>query len=162
VIWGLALSGVIADKRFLPCFPHSGTHIAATGPPSGADVQRTSGRSMAVVLLVDDEPTIIAILAELVEEYGHTALTAYNGVAALDVAGANPPTLIISDVMMPVMDGYELLKAIRDEPALAHTAVYLMSAAAFRPLPSGDAPPDGYMAKPLDFTAIEGLLAAIA
>ena len=116
---------------------------------------------MAYVLVVDDEVPIVAVLAELVEDCGHIALTAFNGADVLAVALATPPALIISDVMMPVMDGYALLKAIREDDGLVNIAVYLMSAAAFRPSQSGEALADGYMPKPFSLAAIEGLLAGI-
>jgi CheY-like chemotaxis protein len=117
---------------------------------------------MAVVLVVDDEAPIVALIVDLVEEHGHTAVTALNGEAALECAHAHFPALIISDVMMPVMDGYALLQALRAEPAFAHTAVYLMSAVAFRILPKGESLPHGYVSKPFDLAAIEGLLASIS
>jgi CheY-like chemotaxis protein len=114
---------------------------------------------MAAVLVVDDEPLIVEIITDLVADYGHTALTASNGTSALVLARVER-ALVISDVMMPLMDGYALLQALRADPVLAHTAVYLMSAASFRP-PAGTAP-DGYFSKPFDLNALDGLLAGIA
>jgi CheY-like chemotaxis protein len=111
---------------------------------------------MAVVLVVDDEPPIVELIADLVEDQGHSAITAFNGVEALELARSHRPALIISDVMMPVMDGFALLQALRADPALAHTAVYLMSAASFLP-PAGVAP-DGFFRKPFDLGALDGLL----
>src|SRR5689334_21207663 len=115
---------------------------------------------MAVVLVVDDELSIVEMIADLIADHGHTALTAFNGASALVLARAERPALIISDVMMPLMDGYALLQALRADPVLAHTAVYLMSAASFRP--PADAAPDGYFPKPFDLNALDGLLASIA
>jgi CheY-like chemotaxis protein len=114
---------------------------------------------MALVLIVDDDETIVEMLADVVIETGHTAITAANGAAALTLARARPPALIISDVMMPVMDGYALLRAVRETPALRDTLIVLMSAAfAPRRSPPSDLPPDGYVAKPFHLEVIEGLL----
>ena len=113
------------------------------------------------MLVVDDEASICALIVDLAEERGHSALTACNGVAALTLAREHPPALIISDVMMPVMDGYALLQALRADPILAHTALYLMSAASLRPLQPQEARPNGYMPKPFALATIEGLLDGI-
>jgi CheY-like chemotaxis protein len=117
---------------------------------------------MALVLIVDDDATIVDMLADLVIEAGHTVITASNGAAGLTLAQARPPALIISDVMMPVMDGYALLQAARGTPALRDTLIVLMSAA-FSPQrsPPTDLSPDGYVPKPFDLGVIEGLLARL-
>lgn len=114
---------------------------------------------MALVLIVDDDTTIVEMLADVVVEAGHSVITAANGAAALTLARERRPALIISDVMMPVMDGYALLQAVRETPALQETVIVLMSAA-FSPQrsPPSELPPDGYVAKPFQLGVIEGLL----
>lgn len=114
---------------------------------------------MALVLIVDDDETIVEMLADIVIEAGHTPITAANGAAALTLARARPPALIISDVMMPVMDGYALLQAVRETPALRDTLIVLMSAAlSSQRSPPNDLPPDGYVVKPFQLEVMEGLL----
>lgn len=114
---------------------------------------------MALVLLVDDDVTILEMLTDVVVDAGHQVVTARNGAEALAEALARPPALIITDVMMPVLDGYGLLRAVRETPALQHTLIFLMSAAfsAQRP-PSAAQTPDGYVAKPFNLAVIDGLL----
>lgn len=112
---------------------------------------------MATVLVVDDEYTIVDLLVEVINEAGHTALTATNGYDALTLARAHRPTLIISDVMMPGMDGYALVAAVRADPALADTMVILMSAAARREqVQLGTA--TAFVSKPLNLSLIEHML----
>lgn len=114
---------------------------------------------MALVLLVDDDVTILEMLTDVVVDAGHDVLTATNGADALLQALARPPALIISDVMMPVMDGYGLLRAVRETPALQDTLIFLMSAAFSAQRPSAaEQAPDGYVAKPFNLAVIEGLL----
>ena len=111
---------------------------------------------MATVLIVDDEQSIVDLLCELVREAGHNPVTAYNGRDALDLAQQQRPDLIISDVMMPLMDGYALLQALRADPALAHTMVILISAAVnVSQIPNSAT---AFVAKPLDLDMIEGFL----
>jgi CheY-like chemotaxis protein len=114
---------------------------------------------MALVLIVDDDPLIVDMLTEVVGDYGHTSVTASNGDEALNLALARLPAVIISDVMMPVMDGYALVRAVRETPMLEHTRIFLMSAAfTSRCPPPGEASPDGFVAKPFNLSVIEGLL----
>lgn len=114
---------------------------------------------MALVLIVDDDATIVEMLADVVIETGHSVITAGDGAAALALARERPPALIISDVMMPVMDGYALLQAVRGTPALRDTLIVLMSAA-FSPQrsPPSDLQADEYVPKPFPLEMIEGLL----
>lgn len=114
---------------------------------------------MAKVLIIDDEAPIVDLLADIVEERGHVVLCANNGVSGLALARAESPDLIISDVMMPLLDGYALLRALRSEAALAHIAVVLVSAGFPRNGQLQSNPPaDAYLNKPFDITAVETIL----
>jgi CheY-like chemotaxis protein len=100
---------------------------------------------MATVLLVDDDPGLLDAVAALVTLEGHRVVRAQDGEAALRCARTERPALIITDYMMPVMDGAELVHALAEDPELAGVPVVLSSA-----LPS---PPSalhvfGYMRKP--------------
>jgi CheY-like chemotaxis protein len=114
---------------------------------------------MAKVLIIDDEAPIVDLLAEIVEERGHMVLRAYNGVSGLALARTEQPDLIISDVMMPLLDGYALLRALRSEAALAHITVVLVSAGFPRNGQLQSSPPaDAYLNKPFDVTTVESVL----
>jgi DNA-binding response OmpR family regulator len=81
-----------------------------------------------VILIVDDEPSILEALAMALSDEGHIVRTARNGAEALDQLQAEPVDLIVSDVMMPKIDGHMLVDELRrrgDE-----TPIMLMSAAA--------------------------------
>ena len=72
---------------------------------------------MAKVLIVDDEQSLLFLLQQIVEEQGHKVLLAENGEQALKTVEKEFPALIISDVMMPVMDGLTATREIRRNPA---------------------------------------------
>ena len=114
---------------------------------------------MATVLIIDDEAPILELLADIVEEKGHVALCASDGVEGLALARATHPDLIIADVMMPLLDGFTLLRVLRSEPELEHITVVLVSAG----FPRGggfqtDPPADAYLRKPFDVSAVESIL----
>lgn len=114
---------------------------------------------MATVLVIDDEAPIVELLVDIIEEKGHTAFHASNGVEGLALARQSRPDLIISDVMMPLLDGYALLDALRSEPDLAHTTVILMSAAFPRTAkPLTELAIDGYLRKPFDLATVETVI----
>ena len=85
---------------------------------------------MAVVLVVDDEVGIANLLSDVFIDEGHRVLVAVNGHEALKRAGEERPDLVISDFMMPVMDGAQLIKAMADDPDLKDVPVFLMSSSA--------------------------------
>jgi len=116
---------------------------------------------MATVLIVDDDPAIRQLLCDLAEEFGHVVLSASNGVAALKLARAARPQLILSDVMMPGLDGYGLVHALRTDPALAQTPVFLMSAAFANSRTIRETEATGFIAKPFDLVQIEQLLRSL-
>jgi len=118
---------------------------------------------MSTVLVIDDESPIVDLLVDIIEDRGLTALRASNGAEGLAIARTTHPDLIISDVMMPALDGYALVDALRSEPGLAHTTVILMSAAFPRDGEHAtDRLADGYLRKPFDIAIVEGLLDNVA
>jgi CheY-like chemotaxis protein len=86
------------------------------------------GRRPAV-LIVDDEVDVTATFTLLFELNGFDVRTAGNGVEALAVLAEGPPDLIVSDCMMPLMDGLELCQRVRADPAMANVPIILMSGA---------------------------------
>ncbi|MGH2356611.1 MAG: response regulator transcription factor [Candidatus Limnocylindria bacterium] len=80
---------------------------------------------MATVLVVDDDPKIRDLLRLYVEREGHRALFASDGLQALTAAGQHKPDLVLLDVMLPGLDGFEVARRLRDDsdvPILLLTA----------------------------------------
>src|SRR5512140_1543168 len=74
---------------------------------------------MATILIADDNRANREALSSWLENAGHYVLTAGNGEEALEQARTHHPALVISDVLMPRMDGYELARRLRADPATA-------------------------------------------
>jgi len=108
-----------------------------------------SGAAGPVLLIVDDEFDIAITYSMLFEYHGFRVLTAANGREALAVAAGAAPDLILSDYMMPVMDGAALCHAVRADAALRDKPFILLSAGG---MPEGtDAPYDLFLKKPVAF-----------
>lgn len=108
------------------------------------------------VLLVDDEPVILEMLELSMSLDGHTISRATDGEQALRLAEAERPDLIILDTMMPVMDGLEVARRIRINPALGSTPIIMLTAKSqekdiWRGWQSGV---DSYLTKPVDLTVL--------
>lgn len=114
----------------------------------------TRGSSVAGerVLVVDDEPYIVELLNELLDEEGYSVQRANDGLAALEQIERHPPDLILADVMMPRLDGLNLAARLRDRGD--STPIILMSAAVTPRDPSY-----AFIAKPFDIDEILGLVA---
>jgi CheY-like chemotaxis protein len=82
---------------------------------------------MAVVLVVDDEVGIARLLSDVLSDEGHRVVVAANGHEALKRAEQERPDLVITDFMMPVMDGAQLIKAMAEHPDLKGVPVFLIS-----------------------------------
>jgi CheY-like chemotaxis protein len=80
------------------------------------------------VLVVDDDPDSLEWLAMALLDSGFAVRTAASGPEALDEARRLPPALVLSDVMMPEMDGFELCAALKQDPRLRAVPVVLLSA----------------------------------
>lgn len=108
---------------------------------------------MSRVMVVDDEDVLAEMIASLIEEMGLKSLVATNGEDALEIltSGHEPPALILSDVMMPRMNGLELARTLKCDPQLKDVPIILMSAAG-RPVDNHIA--DGFIHKPFDLDTL--------
>jgi CheY-like chemotaxis protein len=68
------------------------------------------------ILVVDDEPDVRFILRRILEGAGHQVTEARHGAAALDAVAVMPPALVMTDMMMPVMGGAELIRRLHADP----------------------------------------------
>jgi CheY-like chemotaxis protein len=84
---------------------------------------------MKTILVVDDEFSIVETIAEIMSWEGYGVVTAAHGQAGLEKVREHKPALVLLDYMMPVMDGLQMLRAMRAEPAIAATPVIMMTAA---------------------------------
>jgi diguanylate cyclase (GGDEF)-like protein/PAS domain S-box-containing protein len=83
---------------------------------------------MAKILIVDDNATNRKLLVAVLGHAGHTTLEAVDGIDGLTVAQAEAPDLIISDILMPSMDGFEFVRRLRADPKVGHTPVIFHTA----------------------------------
>ncbi len=72
------------------------------------------------VLLIEDEPTIRENTIEMLELEGFNAFGAENGREGLKLIYTEHPDLIICDIQMPVMDGYEVIRKVKEDPGISH------------------------------------------
>lgn len=82
---------------------------------------------MSHILVVDDDPLNRKLLTGSLERDGHRATAAPDGTAALAAIAEDPPDVILLDIEMPRMDGIELLRRIKDDPAIRHLPVIMIS-----------------------------------
>jgi CheY-like chemotaxis protein len=97
--------------------------------PASAVNNQVAGKPKPVILIVDDEFDITSTFSMLFQLRGFETLIANNGQHALDVMKTRIPDIILSDCMMPVMDGIEFSMRVRNEPATADIPIILISAA---------------------------------
>jgi CheY-like chemotaxis protein len=107
------------------------------------------------ILVVDDDPDVLFALTETLIAAGYTVYGAHDGIEALDAIAERRPDLIITDLLMPTMTGFELLGALHDDPALASIPTLIVTGAR---LPPEQRAPGAVFSKPLD---LDRLLRAI-
>jgi two-component system alkaline phosphatase synthesis response regulator PhoP len=103
------------------------------------------------ILLVDDEPDILEFMEYNLKKEGYQVLQAKNGKEAVDVAKKEFPHLVILDIMMPVMDGIEACRVMREIPELQNTLITFLTARneEYSQLAGFDVGADDYITKPI-------------
>jgi CheY-like chemotaxis protein len=79
------------------------------------------------ILVVDDEPDQRFLLRRILQRAGYEVSEANDGAAALLAVRESAPDLVVTDMMMPVMNGVELIRCLRDDPATAHIPILAAS-----------------------------------
>jgi len=112
------------------------------------------------VLIIDDEGAYSRVVAEFLQKRGFRARTAGRGLGGLFAAKRDRPDLILLDVMMPEVDGLEVLRKIRRDSTLARTKVLVISALATDAdrRAALDAGADGFLAKPFTLEELTATL----
>lgn len=91
---------------------------------------RNRSEFLGEVLIVDDDADALFTINEIVQSCNCKTLTAKNGIECLDILQENSPDLILLDIMMPEMDGFQTIKKIRENPNLRHIPVFAVTARA--------------------------------
>ena len=82
------------------------------------------------ILVVDDEPTVVRLMEFILARQGHQMLIAVNGEEALEQIRAHKPDLVLLDIMMPRIDGYEVARLLRADPETSGLPIIMLSAKA--------------------------------
>ena len=113
------------------------------------------------VLIVDDDPKNLELFRDVLQVVGYTTIEATNGKQGIGLAKARQPSLILLDIQMPIMDGFEALRILKGDATTRNIPIIVLTSYAMK----GDkerifkAGCDGYIAKPVD---IDELLKKVA
>ncbi len=103
------------------------TILTETAPPLPGG-QRRSATEPKNILIVDDDPDTVAVIRYWLEEAGYNCATAFDGLQALDMARSQTPDLILTDIKMPGMDGYEIIKRLKSRSETARIPIIILTA----------------------------------
>ena len=110
-----------------------------------------------LVLLVDDNPDSLTLYAAVLRQKGFQVDVAVNGAAALSKAAASPPDVVVMDLAMPVLDGWEATRRLREDPA-THDIPIIVLTAHSNPAErrrAEEAGCDAFLTKPFSPSALE-------
>lgn len=138
--------------------PAAAPPLDALGPSDGLRRAKRSSDGGRRVLIVDDNPDAAELLAEVLRETGHVAAIAHDGPGALHLAGSFRPEIALLDIGLPVMDGYELARRLRDQVG----AVRLIAVTGYGQRADRErvqvAGFDAHIVKPVDLVALQAAL----
>ena len=112
---------------------------------------------MTSILVVDDEATIRGLVTGVLEDEGYGVLQACHGAQALVIALQELPDLVLSDLMMPAMNGAELVRQLKNNAATRRVPIVLMTADGRATAEEHDA--DAVLTKPFELDALLALVA---
>jgi PAS domain S-box-containing protein len=156
-------AGIGQGSEFVVRLPTLSAGLAGLPSPQAADPDRAVPRPLRV-LIVEDNQDAAESLATMIELWGHQVQVAFDGFAALGVAEAFEPELIVSDLGLPGMDGYELARRMRAQPVFGKVVLVALSGYGReedkrRALEAGF---DHHQVKPLDTAWLFSLLGRVA
>jgi len=113
------------------------------------------------ILIVEDDPTHVRLIEMTLRAKNYTLLKASDGEEALEIALSEKPDLILMDIRLPKMTGFEVTKKLRENPAFSHTPIIALTAYAMRGdrervIESGC---DAYVTKPIDTRELPAVIA---
>ena len=113
------------------------------------------------ILIIDDEPHILKMVEARLKAQGYDIVSACDGEEGLAKAAQEKPNLIITDVMMPKVDGFEVCRRLRSDEALKHIPIIMLTARGQAPdIKKGmEKGADAYVAKPFEAAALVGIIA---
>lgn len=145
-------------RRLLRCVKERRCHrmpLPNVGQPTARLARTAATTARLPLLIVDDEPSILDLLRETLQDAGYPVLTASNGREALAIAQQTQLALVLADVMMPFMDGNVLSQRLRADPSTQHLPVLLMTATRY--VVTTDSA-TALIAKPFDLDALVALV----
>jgi adenylate cyclase len=140
-----------ADRRIARDVEADGFLLVPFTDADVLDVVGATTRAKKLILLADDSPLIHRHTVPILEDEGYDVRSAHDGAEAIALARALGPDLVITDVEMPLVDGYGVCKALKADPATAHVPVLICSSLGeAADLERGfDAGADDYLVKPV-------------
>ena len=109
-----------------------------------------TAQKSAPILVVDDDPSILATVSEILEFEGYAVATASNGAEALEQIERRPPSLVLLDMRMPVLDGWGVARHLSEQGK--RLPIVVMTAAQDARRWAEEIGAAGYVAKPFDLT----------
>jgi len=115
------------------------------------------------ILVVDDEEDILELLKYNLQKEGYNVKTANNGINAIEIAKSFTPDLVILDIMMPLQDGVETCRQIRDIPEMQQAFILFLTARAeeYSEIAAFDVGADDYIVKPIKPRALMSRISAL-
>lgn len=115
------------------------------------------------VLVVDDDPEIVTMVSMRLTKRGYHVVTANDGNEALEAARRERPALIVLDVMMPGRNGWEVVRALKQDPVTEKVKIVMLTAIGeqVNAMTSSLYGADAYIDKPFDFTVLEKTVAKL-
>jgi CheY-like chemotaxis protein len=140
-------AGQPAGARFVLSLNEAEANL--DNPPAGSDLQRWI-ESVSKILVVDDESNMRFLLRMVFETEGFEVVEAHHGAIALERVKEERPDLVVTDLMMPVMNGRDLVERLRDDPETADIPIVVISSSRNIEVAGADAA----LRKPFDLDAL--------
>jgi two-component system CheB/CheR fusion protein len=153
-------AGIGRGSRFTVYFPLAETDGEAAEAASESVPAAVAPPALRRILVVDDNQDAADSMALLIGSHGREIEVAYDGSAALELAGRFKPNVVLLDIGLPGMDGYQVAKRLRALPGLEHALLVAVSGygAETDRRASREAGIDYHLVKPVDFAALERIL----